>query len=125
MKIGSYIISYILVTLLLFNITRVSLTYAYFELDPVGFIEKLCENTDKPELACNGKCQLMKVSQSQDKEHKTPASILEFKELLLYANPIIVFAFSNISVIKKNPDWLYKNLYSHSNPYHFFHPPRV
>lgn len=111
--------------LILFNSTRASLTYAYFELDPIGFIENLCENTDKPELACHGKCQLMKVAQSQDKEQNTPESIIDFKELILYPNPIIDIVFSNRVCIKENPTLAYQNLYSFSNSNDCFHPPRV
>ena len=36
---------------MLFNSIRISFTYLHYYLDPAGFIEKLCENKDKPELA--------------------------------------------------------------------------
>ena len=62
MKTSVILFSYLLSTLILYNSLRVTFTYAYYELDPVGFIEKLCENKDKPELQCNGKCHLKKVS---------------------------------------------------------------
>ena len=47
-----------------------TLTYAYYNLDTVGFIEKLCENKDKPELQCNGKCHLKKVVENNTNNDK-------------------------------------------------------
>ncbi len=112
-------------TLILFNSLRVSITYTYYKLDPVGFIEALCENKDKPEMACNGKCHLMKVSKSQDKNQKTPESIIDFKELLLYYNPIPEVVIHFDESIKSKSIFAYKNLYSYRNLGDFFHPPQA
>ncbi|CAH8283212.1 hypothetical protein EV196_102183 [Mariniflexile fucanivorans] len=111
--------------LILFNSTRVSFTYAYYELDKMGFIENLCENKDKPELQCNGKCHLKKVAESQSKEQKTPESIIDFKELLLYPSPISEFVFTNKIECKKQHFSYYFNLYSFSDIEGCFRPPRV
>ncbi|WP_397363019.1 hypothetical protein [Olleya sp. R77988] len=125
MKIGIYIISFTLTALLLFNSTRASLTYAYYKIDPIGFIEALCENQDKPELECNGKCQLKKVANSQDKEQKTPESILDFKELILFTESVSTITFNNKKSIKKQNLIAYQNLYSFNNNSDCFHPPQV
>ncbi|WP_052158126.1 hypothetical protein [Lacinutrix jangbogonensis] len=101
MKISAYIFSVILTTLLLFNSTRVTLTYAYYNIDPVGFIEALCENKDKPELKCNGKCHLKKVTKSLDKDQKTPESIIDFKELILFSSAFEVVVFQKYNNKKK------------------------
>jgi len=111
--------------LLIFNSTKATLTYAYYNLDPMGFIEALCENKDKPELACNGKCQLKKVAESQDKNQNTPESIVDFKQLIFYPNEITDFAFLNIIISKKQQPTSYLNLYTFSKSYDYFHPPRV
>jgi hypothetical protein len=94
-------------------------------LDPIGFIAALCENTDKPELQCNGKCHLKKVAQSQDKNQNTPESIVDFKELILYLNPINTFEMSLNTRLKKEVFSSYLNLYSFKNSKDCFHPPRV
>lgn len=125
MKISTYIVSIILTTLLLFNSVSVSLNYAYYNIDPVGFIEAFCENQDKPELQCNGKCHLKKVSQTQEKEQKSPENIIDFKELTLYPNLIVEFDFLYESITKSNTPKFYKNLYTYSNSNDCFHPPRV
>ena len=42
-----------------------------FETNQDYIAKELCENKDKPELQCNGKCYLMKkLKQAQEKEQK-------------------------------------------------------
>jgi hypothetical protein len=125
MKISTYIFSLAMTIILLLNSTKVTLTYAYYEIDPIGFINVLCENIDKPELACHGKCHLTKVSKSQDKKQNTPESILNFKELTLYQNQILEFEFPFEPLVKNNNPKFYQNLYTYSNSNDCFHPPRV
>ncbi len=125
MKISTYIFSLTLTTLLLFNSTRVTLNYAYYTLDPVGFIEALCVNQDKPELECNGKCHLKKVAKSQDKEQNTPISIIDFKELILYSENPKNVVFNQKTYVKKQQPGAYHNLYSFNNINECFHPPQV
>lgn len=120
-----FIFSIVLSTLLLFNSTKVTLTYAYYKLDPISFIEKLCDNTDKPELECNGKCQLKKVAESQDKNQNTPESIIDFKELVLFSNVFETISFHQLKDIKKQNRIDYINLYFYSNINDCFHPPQV
>ncbi len=111
--------------LILCNSLRVSITYAYYKIDPMGFIEALCENKDKPEMACNGKCHLMKVSKSQDKDQKTPESIIDFKELLLYYLATSEFVINFDEAVKSKSIFAYKNLYSYNNLEDCFHPPQA
>jgi hypothetical protein len=125
MKISTYIFSSILILLLLFSSTRVSITYAYYELDPIGFIENLCINKDKPELECNGKCHLKKVIQSQDKEQNTPKSVIDFKELTLFSETIKPVVNNQDEYIKKQSPTSYQNLYSYNAINDCFHPPRI
>jgi len=125
MKIGTYIISILLAALILSNSLRVSITFAYYKLDPVGFIEALCENKDKPELQCNGKCHLKKVAESQDSNKKTPENIVDFKELILVSYPKEDFKLCIISSSKKQLPNHYNNLYSYLNIVDWFHPPKA
>ena len=101
------------------------MNYAYYELDPIGFIENLCENQDQPELRCNGKCHLKKVAQSQDNKRNTPESIVDFKELILYPSPDTKFILPKRDYYKKPHLIAYQNLYSFINTYDCFHPPRM
>jgi hypothetical protein len=125
MKIGLTFFSVTLTALILINSTRASLTYAYYNIDPIGFIEALCENQDKPELQCNGKCHLKKVAQSQDKKESTPESIVDFKELILYPSPMTTFVLARNIYIKKEFFSSYFNFYSFNTSNDCFHPPRL
>ena len=126
MKISTLVITSLLMVLIVFNSTRVSLTYAYYKLDPIGFVENLCENKDKPQLQCNGKCQLMKVAESQNSDQNTPESIIDFKELILYPSPNTSFQLTQYTPIKRQYfSSHYLNLYTFNNTSDCFHPPRV
>ena len=125
MKMSTYIFALSVTILILFNSTRVSLTYAYYKLDPVGFIEALCVNKDKPELQCNGKCHLNKVLKSQDKDQDIPENVVDFKELLLYTITLEKIIFKPKNDLKKQNTSIYKNLYSYNSINDCFHPPQV
>jgi hypothetical protein len=60
----------ILVALMLSNFSRLFI-YASFDLNQNYIASTLCENRDKPEMHCNGKCYLMKkLKQAEEKEKK-------------------------------------------------------
>ena len=124
MKLTSIFLSFLLSTLILFNSLNVSLTYAYYELDPIGFIEKLCENKDQPELECNGKCHLKKVSESTNKNNNEPTRIIDFKEILLYTQKVDNYVFQNSATIEKE-SFNYNNLYKFTSLNTCFRPPQV
>jgi len=85
----------------------------------------LCINKDKPELSCNGKCQLMKRIEKQQQEdfnslrinmEKYPIGFVEV--LYLPENKI----FKNL---KSNKLFYYKFNYHFSFHQEIFHPPTV
>jgi len=114
----------VLSSLILFNSFRVSFTYAYYEIDPVGFIEKLCENKDKPELKCNGKCHLKKVAESSTNENNEPTRLIDFKQILLYSQNFQKYDFRPATSIEKNLIE-YHNLYTYIGFNSCFRPPEV
>jgi len=60
----------LLISLLSANLSSV-LVYLGFEANKKYIAKELCENKNKPQLNCNGKCYLMKkLKQAQDKEQK-------------------------------------------------------
>jgi hypothetical protein len=104
----------------------VSLTYAYYKIDPIGFIEALCENQDRPELQCNGKCHLKKVVKSQDNNKKTPVSIIDFKDLILYQDSPTALLYSGVVCTTTNQKSVpYQNLYAYHIIIDCFRPPWV
>lgn len=123
MKISVNILSIFLALLLLFNGVSATLTYAYYNIDPIGFIEALCENQDTPELQCNGQCHLKKVAKSQ--ENDTPEGVVNFKEIILFSAKQETFVFYKKEYINKQNLTVYQNLYSFSDINDCFHPPQV
>jgi hypothetical protein len=103
---------------------RVSFTYIYYTIDPIGFIEELCENKDQPELQCNGKCHLKKVTESSQSSEEVPVQIIDFKDILLHQNPDLAIDFKIKPNIKKAV-FGYQNYYKYLVSNSSFHPPQV
>jgi len=123
-KIVSSILSLLLIAIILFNSLRVSFTYAYYYADTAGFIERLCENKDKVEMQCNGKCHLKKVTQDNSaNDDKVPFKDINFKEITLYVVTQNTFSFIN-ALVKKNKVSAYNNLYAYSIDTSLDHPPQ-
>ncbi|WP_334055968.1 hypothetical protein [Polaribacter sp. P097] len=82
----------------------------------------LCINTDKPELSCNGKCQLMqKLEEQQEKDYQS-------RRIQMDEYPIGFVKILNINPknLKRNlikGKYIYKNQYKFLNSYNIFHPP--
>lgn len=124
MKIVSFFIATLLSVLILFNSFRVSITYAYYELDPVGFIEKLCENKDKPEMQCNGKCHLKKVAENSSNNEKAPEKAINFEDILLFIVNKTEFKTLTTQLQRKSI-YNYNNLYAFYSSKILDHPPQV
>lgn len=60
---------------------------AAFELDRDGITERLCVNRDRPELDCNGSCQLSRMlREQQDRDDRQTQAVLE---LALSVTPLV------------------------------------
>ena len=124
MKISSIIFPIVLTTLVLFSSLRVTVIFAYYELDPIGFIEKLCENKDKPELQCNGKCHLKKVAESNSENQQEPAKSTTIKDITLFVINKLEYNLSK-TIKTENKNFTYNNLYAFSSIYQIDRPPQV
>lgn len=60
--------------------------------DNETFTEWFCENTDQPELACNGQCHLKKVAE-ESQTPENPLSLTFDKEIVLFFHQSITFYF--------------------------------
>lgn len=57
---------------------------SFYLADTQSFVELFCVNQDKPEMECNGKCELSKLAQQNNsKEKPTHLDFLQ-KEVVLY-----------------------------------------
>ncbi|RIV44062.1 hypothetical protein [Flagellimonas pelagia] len=80
--------------------------YVYYSIDREGFIERLCENKDKPELKCDGKCMLAKMLQAQTDEDERPMPIIGWEQVLVF--------------FVKLPDFRLQNAIDTDNVYHHY-----
>lgn len=124
MKNWKLLFSILFSTLILYNSLRVSITYIYYNVDPIGFIEEFCENKDKPELQCNGKCHLKKITKTTTEEKNAPIQLIDFKDILLY-NQKISTAYLVLKTLPKKSNYSYLNLYDFKLLERHFHPPNA
>lgn len=70
-------------------------TIAYYQINKAYITRVLCENRDKPQMHCNGKCYLAKkLKEQQDKQDKQTSDRVQNIPLLqLFATPVTSFEF--------------------------------
>ena len=89
----------------------------------------LCENKAKPELKCNGKCQLMKELAKAAEEEKpiSPTKKTQTQETeILFFQDIPALVAEQTSIVAETVlNCHYSNLYFHLKGDNFFHPPTV
>lgn len=88
--------------------------------------EELCENLDKPDLHCNGKCYLAKeLSKANDTEssplHKTKTPVQKMLDIFIPATITAISATEKVSILDFN--FHYKTDYSFLFLKAIFRPP--
>lgn len=90
---------------------------------------ELCENKDKPEMECNGKCHLKKelAKEIQENNPVSDSKKVNFVESsLLFCSEIHSFKFESIFFEEENQNLAtYSNLYKTENIFSIFHPPAI
>jgi len=71
---------------------RLSHLVVMYYLDNETFSEWFCENTNQPELACNGQCHLNKVAE-ESQTPENPLSLTFEKEIVLFFHQPMQFYF--------------------------------
>lgn len=67
-----------------------SVLYTLYEYDAKMFVSVFCENKNRPQLKCNGKCFLAKMQKEQDK--KDASNVLkQLQTEVVFYNPTILF----------------------------------
>ncbi len=124
MKLISSFIAISLSGILLLNVLHIPLTYAYYYMDQSGFIALLCENKDEPELECNGKCHLNKVTQTETENNENPIPVILEKELVLFFQD--PGGKTPIRIVEKRSIFdNYLTHYTYTEAYTLFHPPQI
>ena len=86
----------------------------------------LCENIEKPELKCNGKCHLKKELASEAKKNNTKSNEQKSNSIVfevLFCENITSYTFNNKICFDKRVQSLYNCIYFRLNSTSIFHPP--
>lgn len=97
---------------------------SYYSLNIEYIISELCENKDKPELNCKGKCYLKKKMAESDKAEKQAAEIFKQIEFLVFITHSNLTHNIEYTLVKNSIPEL-QNLYSHTPNIKIFHPPHI
>ncbi|WP_431162366.1 hypothetical protein [Flagellimonas beolgyonensis] len=103
---------------------RFSSMYVYYSIDREGFIERLCENKDRPELKCDGKCMLAKMLQAQTDEDEQPMPVIGWEQQLVFYLELPDFQLQELNHQNGNT-FPYREHYSFTFIYSLNKPPIV
>lgn len=126
LKLITKIVSAFFVCIMFVNIAKPSLVYAIYEYDLPLFISMFCENKDRPQIKCNGKCYLYKLQKEQDKKEATN-TLKQLQTEIVYFNLITPFKLINnqLLFLKKAKQVIYYNkLYAFMFISHLKKPPK-
>ena len=91
-------------------------------------VTELCENVEKPELKCNGKChlakELAKVSESEKPISTDKKQHMHQEDEILFFTQFKDYEYSlNFCFLAKGKAVFYQDLYKSVALYSIFHPP--
>jgi hypothetical protein len=99
------------------------MVFADYQINKDYIAKNLCENRNRPEMKCEGKCQLCKKMKAEDnKENKGMPVQKSIKQFVLFSIKKSNFTFSNPDL---SSDKSYRYTASNSSLYKLtvFHPP--
>ncbi len=111
-------------TVLLFTV-KSAFWLSYYIAFTDNFIENYCENTDKPELECDGKCFLSDVLDKKEPDTPKNTSIFLESELIFTTSYFEADFSLNTLISKKQPNFFYSSLYHFHYLKSSFKPPAV
>ena len=111
--------------LILFAYTQLynAWVWAHYQLNVDEITELFCENTDNPELNCNGKCHFKEMLLS-DNENRDQESPVYLSETQLFQAPPLFDETTKVSGLNANKLPEYINQYSFSPVFELLQPPR-
>ena len=84
MKNHQSIVVSLFVLLISFNSIKSGIMISFYMVDTKNFVELFCVNKEKPELECNGKCELSKLAESDTSKEKPSYLDILQKEIVLF-----------------------------------------
>ncbi|MBD0776915.1 hypothetical protein HPE56_03835 [Maribacter sp. ANRC-HE7] len=124
MRIHSKTITTLFLVLTLASSLKVAGTLGYYALFTDDFIERYCENKERPELHCDGKCYLAKMLLQESNDDNPPINIDFLKnETVLFLEKSPAFDF-NVDRDPAMVNYHYTNNYDYNFQKKEIHPPR-
>ncbi|TDT40524.1 hypothetical protein CLV90_3373 [Maribacter spongiicola] len=125
MKLSSFTISILFTFISLASSFKTASVMSYYAVFTNDFVERFCENKERPELKCDGKCALSQMLSQKADDEKTPINLDLLKnETVLFIGSLTTYEFVQ-QPRKVLQNVLYRVLYD----FHFFerikHPPEV
>ncbi len=110
----------------LVQIMSSSLIVLNYEVNTSYIIENFCENTDKPEMHCDGKCHLSKqIQEDTEQKSEAPATESEVMTFVLSIEETAVFEFDFLESGLAQANSLYLEGDYSNHLQSIFHPPKV
>lgn len=128
-QVFTYVLLFSLVVRPLFIVGHI----AYYELNIDYITEKFCENKDKPQLQCNGKCHLAKelrvasldVESDSGNQGKLINSFKSFTPLFFQKSKRVSLTNNVFAHLREKSLFYYNNAYSFGSEISLFRPPIV
>jgi hypothetical protein len=98
--------------------------FVNYRMNVEEITELFCENKDKPELHCNGKCHFSKQLMGETDEKRAPQDISFLPEQTLYFGSDSEEFTNGFDQKESSSNFFYQNSYSFLAPIEVFHPPR-
>lgn len=120
-KIVISIITYVL----LLNIFSTYFMLGLYTVQKDIFVELMCENKNRPELDCDGKCSLSKLIQ-QENEKNTKSTVLNLMQFEWLGFSDFDFEFeTECTFLTHEPNFSFSNLYSFIFYNDWLQPPSI
>ncbi|MCV6629783.1 MAG: hypothetical protein OIF50_07980 [Flavobacteriaceae bacterium] len=110
MRLYKYFITFVLLGVISFHSLRQGVLTAYYMVANDSFVEILCENKDKPELSCDGKCVFSKmIAEQQSEMDNVPFEFLKPYQIPLYFQTSPDVELITLSILAVSSAWQEKN----------------
>ena len=125
MKKYGLIVSVLFLVITLTSSLKIAGTIGYYALFTEDFVERFCENKERPELNCDGKCTLSKMLLEESNDKVPPINIDFLKtETVLFLESGLEIEFAvYFKETPKNTNYI--NHYSFNLPKKEVQPPRA
>ncbi|KAB1064300.1 hypothetical protein [Salibacter halophilus] len=120
-----FISSILLIALFGFTQFFNAVLFVNYRMNVDEITELFCENKDKPELNCNGKCHFSQQLMGETDEKRAPQEISFLPEQTLYFGSDCEEFSSGSDQNKNSSNFFYQISYSFLAPIEVFHPPRA